>query len=135
MISTMAEQTTESGVGFEYPDITNLDELTAAVAAIEVLGGLSRSGHVNAEGDFVPDRHIEPLGDFVSLHSLRWALDHALHRTHYINGVDGVITGQSLDAITILYTDGTQRTFEATATVQESATATVPLVPGRLQGA
>lgn len=104
----------------EYPDINQLEQLTAAVGRVEVLGGYSRSFSVDlATGEETPDRYIEKLSDYVSEFALRIALARALRHAHCVAGLDGIITAQSADEITISYADGTEARFVKQATGED----------------
>ena len=95
------------------PDINNIDSLVEAIGDIEVLGGISRSGTLDINGEFEPDRYIENLRDYVSDFAIRKALTVMFNNTHYIAGLDGVITFSSADRLEIEYADGTTRIFKA----------------------
>lgn len=96
----------------DYPDINNADELAAAIAALEVLGGLSRSYTLDpATGDYEPDRYVETLGDYLSVHAIKTLLENAFKHSHIVDGVDGVITAASRDSITLSYADGSEAHF------------------------
>jgi len=95
----------------DYPDINDLSALAKAVAAIDVLGGYSRSFTIDASGDVDADRYVERLGDYLSEFAIRSCLERAFKHAHAVHGVDGIISAQSRDEITITYSDDTDATF------------------------
>lgn len=94
------------------PDINNIDSLVEAIGDIEVLGGISRSGSLDINGEFEPDRYIENIRDYVSDFAIREALKVMFNHTHYIAGLDGVIVYSSANRLEIAYSDGTVRVFK-----------------------
>jgi hypothetical protein len=95
----------------DLPDINKLDQIAAAIGNIDVLGGYSRSYTDDGAGGFIPDRYIEKLNEYVSEFAIKQAVEMMFFRSHYVNGVDGVIVSCSADQLEIEYASGEKRTF------------------------
>ena len=96
----------------DIPDINKIDTVVSAILNMEVLGGYSRSLTVDpVTGETTPDRYLEKLSDYASEHAVRTAMRRVFEHTHYVNGVDGIITAASKDEITITYSDGESAVF------------------------
>lgn len=84
----------------DHPDINKTEELVQALKEIEVLGGYSRSGTI-INGEIVPDRYIETLGDYYSDFQIRKAVEFLKDNSFTAAGIDGVVTHFSKDYLQV----------------------------------
>lgn len=96
----------------KIPDINKIDEIVEAIRDLEVLGRYSRSYGIGEDGNWEPDRYVETLGHYITTFALRKALEYVTNANHYVNGLNGVIIGQSRDVLMIEYEDGSTAVFK-----------------------